>query len=334
MLKRIIVKNKALTTIICFLVFFLALLLRQYIIQSNDSASIWGPPPTCDKNDITHFTLSQINGDKKDSNTFRRTNPIKKNIPDSARDLSAAWEFIEPDLGEADAQVLQRLVGSICSLPLGRAIPSRDKKKLGLDNPRIKGSLQKPQPDDLPQVWHFQVGGKYTSRTVAIFLKKNDGSSAVYEAPLGLEKLLQSNTQRFLNRRVMRMPLGNVNYVNVQFAKRKGFTLERGSLDWKMLVEGETVAAPSDEIRRFVNRLGTLRALDILKKSVTEKKCRKLADAAIVQIEGIGNHKETLYFSEPQDLANKKRKRMLTCNSQRKSLLGVHKDMWMYLNTL
>lgn len=290
-------------------------------------------PPECRAKEVREVKIRVAHAESGETDTSARIVRMDSpdpDLPEAVTSSAAVWEVVEPQLGEADALFMQRITGGLCYLPTARRIKNPDFRALGLDRPQAEVTFHLPgtkTPD-----WNFQFGAPLPERRVAMRIARGNEPALTYSVPENFFRLLTSPTERLRNRRVLRMPLDRIDAVKVRAEGKERFVIERAGADWRLLRDGAEVRVSSDSLVKFVNRLGTLRALDVVEKEVAPDDCRQIADAVEVEFEAMNKKTETLYFGRPADPSGEKRERMLACGTERKSLFGVHRDLWRYLN--
>ena len=294
-------------------------------------------PPACVSQDVRELTVevahAESGGASPDSVRLVRTDTPDPDLPEAAVNLRASWEITEPNLGEADALFAQRIIGDLCYLPTAQRIERPDLSALGLENPRAQVKLEIDSLGPQPKViWKFQFGSALPDRRVSLRIERAGEPSLTYSIPDKFFQLLTVPADRFRNRRVLHMPLDRIDAVKVIADGRERFQLERAGADWRLLAGGKELPASTDAIVSFVNRLGTLRALEVLESRVSAEDCRKQAAAFELRFEGMDRSQETVRFGRPRDPSGENRERILACGSARRSLFGVHRDLWKYLN--
>ena len=245
--------------------------------------------------------------------------------------LRASWEITEPDLGEADTGLVHRIVAGFCNLPRAQRVKKDGRPAFG--KPRLELYLYAGTEEDSRSVAAFIFGQTLKQqRQVMARFSADEAASQLLTVPLGLYQTLNMPRPTYRNRKVLRMSLDSIHKVALEREQEK-IELVREGADWTVHVNGEVLGRGNASARRFVNRLGTLRALSVVKAGMLPEECSQKVDASVkVRIEGVGNRQEWIRFSEPQQIiADRTAEKLLVCGSARTSLFGVHKDMWQYL---
>lgn len=318
------------TVLVCLALLVWALL----PVKEEKSTDLYATPPVCSNQDVKEISIARASSVGTDGIVrLLRVDVANPDTPDAVSLLRAEWNISTPDLGEADPLFVQRIVGELCFQPLAQRIGVPDPVQLKLTDPVISAELRfLPPGKSSPETWVFRFGAALPQQRVALQLIRNGENNFFYSVPDSAFQLLSTPAERFRNRRLVKLPIEHIERVQVSFAGKAAYSAERGNGSWRIFEEGKEIGISSQEFLKFMNRLTTLRAMEIEAKEVTMERCQELAGAIQIDLEGADRSVEHLHFGKPEDSSGENRMRMYACNSARKALFRIHKDMWIYLN--
>ena len=301
--------------------------------EPTTSILSWDKPPVCDPNQIREFKLTRFFAqEEREEIIFKRTDPERVGSSETAQRIRTQWSIAQPNYGEAETSMAQRIVSSVCDMPRAVRIKSPNFTKLGLVDPLIEVSFTIPSEEEEYFVnWRYSFGKELPGKKMSMMFSADNVRTMAFTVPRNLKRFLSPPSKSFRNRRVMQMPLDTVDFMRVSMEGKERFTLERAGSEWKIIVNQEEMGTANKTASQFVNRLGTLRAMDILDSNLDSDKCGRLNHIFAIDVEGVGNRKERILFAKPKELVGRKRIRILACSSRRTTLFGVHSDMWNYL---
>jgi hypothetical protein len=276
----------------------------------------------CEANDVRGIQIvrpKNKNG-KEQTLAFDRADQPKEGVPAAAQMLFAEWKFLPPDHGEADAVVLNRLASMFCELY--DPIPVRDEEfKPAAAAEKIVYRLANGESHAI------QFGQVGSDRLELIRYQDPAGAEKTFKIDPKMLQLSTLDKGEYLNMRVMRMNADNVNVVSVYQGNREKFTLERTGDGWRVMVGGNEVGPGSEEARKFVNRLTTLKALKADEESLSPAQCERAQSRMSAEVQGVGDRKEAVFFQY------KKTGPITVCDTARDALFTVHRDFIPYLET-
>lgn len=308
---------------------------RMRASSRTDAAANRPPLLDCRGMRVSSLLITRRNSTSEpETLAFERIDTAAPGLSEDAASLNAVWSFSPPNKaarGEADAGLLMRLSNALCDLYEYGTEQTQDLSLHGLDAPPVEVTVQGKSAEGEDLTFKLRYSAKNSGR-MALMAVERSGVWAVYTVPAKIRALYALPADAYWNRRVMRMLLDNIQLARLNLGGRDVFTLERNGADWHVVVNGADKGVSESEGERYVNRIGTLRALEILKHDFPPAECAGPRFAAAVSLEGVGGRKEVLRFSRQQRLAEARGARLLACSSERRTLFSVHADMWKYLD--
>lgn len=255
---------------------------------------------------------------------FERIDSPDPSLPALAQFAKADWRLISPRKIEADSSILNRLTSLVCEQynplilkPDSFALSeSKDSRALKISY-RFFG-----QEKDSGEI-HF---GLVTADRMNIVQLKTGSESTVAKVPLSLLEASSMPEVSFENRRVLKMSADNIQTATVFKDGKESFTVQRAGADWKVLQAGKEIGEGSAEAGKYVNRLSTLRGIDILDAEFAPEKCEKEKTNYRVEFVGVANRKETLFLNAA------KGKPISSCSSERTAKFKIHEDILKYIS--
>ncbi len=313
--------RKALTIFVIFISFYLVA--HFWLRWRNESQTNQGRVArlvACDPNEVKNIRLVQVFEQKEQELLFTRVDAPVAGIPPDLRASQAEWRYENPLQGEADASVFSRIAASVCELynppdatePF--AIPTTPERRAlrveftvaGANHQLEFGSVDKSRRNSV----------RYTGT----------GPEKVVLIPLKLLQLASLPPEQYRNLKVLRMDSDNIQRASVRSQEKELFALEREGAGWKVSAGGKELGAGSEEAQKYINRLSTLRALEVENSKNAVDNCQKSLDGLQVDLTGVREHKETVFFR-----FGKKRK-ITACSSARGAVFSLHQDLLKYLD--
>ena len=319
---------RTLRSLVVLLVIFVAFYLgAHYWIRwrhtvTNDVAKI-SRLVECEPNELRLLEIQQSAEGKARELKFERVDQPEAGIPAVTQFGRSEWKFVSPLQGEADATILRRIASTLCELydpiPLRaedfQGNPPDGSRRLLAGFAGVGGfrSLQ------------FEFGPLTANRSSVIrFL---DGKNQrVLRVPLALFQESSLPPEAYQNLRVMRMEGDNVQVISLSIDGKERFSLERNGADGAVMVGGKVKGAGSDEARRFLNRLASLRGLGVEDPAYSSADCQKGKARAVVSFRGVAGKEEALRFDYG------KGGMIMACSTGRSSKYRVHRDLLQYLD--
>jgi hypothetical protein len=130
------------------------------------------------------------------------------------------------------------------------------------------------------------------------------------------------------------MTADNVNVMTVFRGAKESFTLERQGSGWRVMLGGKEIGRGTEEAQKYVNRLSTLKAIKADEDALSPANCDRAQSRMSIEIIGVGDRKEALFFQyKPDSKSDKKPRNVTVCNTARDALFTVHRDLIPYLET-
>lgn len=263
-------------------------------------------------------------GDEKIS--LQRVDIAASGLADAIAALDAKWNTTSPEASEANADLSMRLADALCGF---FEVVEEKNIEMGNVNLKIEFSEGEAAATGAGKKWTLSFSEKTVRGRVYLSVL---GSSQIYSVPEKIAALFRMPFANYKNRRVMGNRLDNLQLARIKFSNKERFTLERAGADWQISFAKQKNLPTTDEATKFVNRLGTLMAMETFKNEISTEECAKLAPDVTVELEAVAGRKETIHFSKPKQSAFSTEKRMIACSSEHRALFGVHPDLWSFLD--
>lgn len=318
-------------SLILLLIFITVYLAAHFYIRGKNRATLDSVKVSklidCEQNQVRSIRVSQKNKSGKETIlSFERTDQPAAGLPVAAQLAGAEWAYKSPLSGEADASILNRIAAKICEqyepIPI-RAEDVGEPTASGDKSFAIKLEFQLTGD---AQTRALRFGAIASDRQSMAEYTENNKSRFVKIAP-ELFNITSLPPADFLNLRVMKMNLDNIQRAAFFFDGKEKFILERAGADWTILSDSKFRGAASENAIKYVNRIGTLRAVGILSSEYTREQCAAGKHAIRVELSGVGERSEILQF----DVVKNKEKYLSACSTERKALFRVHQDLLNYL---
>lgn len=280
----------------------------------------------CDPNEVRGIKIFSRKGGKDTALSFSRVDQAEAGVPSAAQLSAAEWKYEAPLTGEADAAVMIRFASMFCEIY--DPAPTRDEEYSEGTAPvdRVVFNLGEKGEHTL------RFGKTAEERMVVTRYEGPSGASRTVKIQPKIMQLASQDPAAYLNTRVMRMSADNINVATVYYGAKEGFKLERQGEGWKVLVGGKEVGAGSEEAQKFVNRLTTLKALKVDAEALSPANCERAQSKISVELAGVGNRKEALFFQyRPEPKGKEKASGVTVCNTARDALFTVHRDLIPYI---
>lgn len=279
----------------------------------HDDVTKVGRLVECEPNSIRNVEITNPGGDKM---VFERVDQAAPGTPAAMAYSQADWRYRAPLVGEADATLVRRVVSSACEIwdpVLVRASTTPEalrKVVLGLEGGKTIS---------------LELGAAGADRLVPVRSVEQGGEVRTAKIPDLLLQAVSRPAMEFRSRMVVRMDADNVQQATLKIDGKERFTLERTGADWTVLAGGKKLGE-GNGASKFVNRIATLRALDVLEPDYGAKDCRNLKAKAELDLRGIAGREETVIFDYGRggDIA--------ACSTARNMKFRVHRDLVKYLD--
>ncbi len=276
-------------------------------------------PPRCVPHDIRSFTLMRLKSEGEERQiVFRRTDPVLRGVSESVKKLRAKWAIEMPITAEADANLVQRIVSSLCYIPRAFALRAGDASIPNNFPLRMEFFWADKGP---PENWQFAFSNAPKSRRVVMRLRKGT-EELFFSVPDFFMRLVGSQLLAYQNRRVMSAILDSVEVVTLKNKGQLKFTLERNGAEWLLIQEGKKNKLANESARKFVNRMATLRAVSVLQPN-RERDCSVNGSDYSIEVKG-------RYI--PDELITFRMEKSTACSSKRLETFSIHKDIENYLS--
>lgn len=314
--------RKIAVIVVVFLAFYLGA--HFYIRWKNtvtDDVSKISRLVDCDPNELKALKISPKGGNPDGELVFQRSDQPRAGLSPSIQLSFSEWKLANPK-GEADSGMMIRFASMFCELY--DPIPTKESEFTPGEAAAEK------------IVFDLQGGNQPGEHTLFFGNTSSDRLNVVkYRAPNGDERFLKIQPKilqlaglapkEFLNMKVMRMSADNVMVASVFDGQKEKFTLERQDDGWRVLNAGKLLGKGSVEAAKYINRLTTLRAIKVNEEALSPTACDPTASRMRVQLSGVEDRKETLYFQYG------KTGNLSVCNSARDALFTVHRDLVPYI---
>lgn len=277
----------------------------------------------CEPNEVRTVSIERNSAGGGETLTFERADVPAAGATAAVGFAQADWRYRSPLTGEADGTLLRRIASTVCELW----------------DPVLVREQEVGEPagtEGLARALHIGLsgGGKVelgfgaagADRLVPIRVKDASGKVKAAKVP---DLLLQTSSrpaQDYRSRLVMRMEADNVQRATLKIDGKERFTLERAGADWVVLAGGKKLGDSPAEAGKFVNRIATLQALEVLEPEYGPKQCRTLKARAELGLSGVAGREETVIFDYGRggDIA--------ACSTARTMKFRVHRDLVKYLD--
>lgn len=279
----------------------------------------------CNGNRIRSFEISRRDSAGNiERFRFERREDLPTDIPEAVAQLRAEWVIVEPKLGEADGRFAQRLSGAFCGF--ATAWEMRGKSA---DPEAIQAQITLWEEDKAEAVV-LKVGKILPNQYVELLPELGTRRLPLYAVSENFARLLQIPAHHMRNRRVMRSTLDMADAIKVEYRGAGRLQLERQGADWRVKQTSGSVPAVK-EPDRFINRIGSLQAIEVENKDSSAEECATLASDVTVTIESISRPPETIRFAHQPGGEKNKDAGIIACSSRRQALFRVHNDLWKHL---
>lgn len=315
---------------ILFLIFIACYMGTHYYIKWKNRSFLDSEKTTklidCLPNQVREFSLRQMESGKEKELKFIRIDKPEAGLTDSVQLSKAEWQWVSPLVGaEADSGLFNRLASMVCGIY--EPIPTKQEEMGDLPATDLVAK-------EITFLWNKERGsktatirfGRMSQNRKNIIELTFDGQKKYFQISPELMQVLSQEQKYFSNMRVMKVALDNIQAAEVERNKKENFHLERDGADWSIVVDGKKTTGAA-EAARFINRISTLRALEIINNNYPAEECEKNGGQVVVKIQALAGQQEKIYFN------TKGGEYLEACNSARKSKFKIHKEMWKYLVT-
>lgn len=245
--------------------------------------------------------------------------------------IFSEWQMVGPVTAEGNTRLIKNIIGNICDLQNDRPY----KENEGLDVLGIEPLVTEINLMAENKKWTIRLGKKeFESSTIAgIRSDSNSNNWKLFYAPNKINFLAKLPEKEFKNHLVSKMTVDNVQSLVLKKSGKQVFKLERQGDDFLVITGTNKGKVGGEETRKFVNRIGSLAAINLEKADIKPEECKKLSAAFELDLEGVAGRKETIKFSLPTAVKGEKEKRIRACNLSRKAIFLIHSDMKKYLET-
>lgn len=277
----------------------------------------------CEPNSVRSVTIERNAAEGKEALAFERADTPAPGTTAAVGFAQADWRLRSPLAGEADGALLRRISSTVCELWDPVLVRERE-----VGEPAATVGLARSLRLGLADGGTIEVGfgAAGADRMVPIKVKDAEGKVKTARIPDLLLQTASRPTQEYRSRLVMRMEADNVQQATLKIDGKERFTLERAGADWVVLAGGRKLGASPGEAGKFVNRIATLQALEVLEPQYGPKQCRTLKAKAELGLRGVAGREETVIFDYGRggDVA--------ACSTARTMKFRVHRDLVKYLD--
>ena len=310
--------KKILTLVLLFVACYLG---AHYWMRWKARSSTQARSPArladCDPNQVRAIRVLRKDGNALE---MHRTDQPRQGIPASAQLAFSEWRLQgSPEL-EADASLATRLASMFCDI----YDPVPDEEANLKESPAPVTALELVVGTAPGQVHRLQFGAITSDRLNLVKYQGPDGGTRTVRVTPKLLQVAATEPQNYRNLKVLRMNGDLVQALFLREGKRERFSLEREGPGWMVRNNGKEIGQGSERAQQYVNRLGTLRALDVKPRGDTA--CESLPARLVVELQGVGGRAETLYLDYGKSGP------VRVCNSDRNALFEVHRDLIRYVD--
>lgn len=271
----------------------------------------------CEPNQVRAITIERGHDQSVEKLSFERVDQAAPGVPPAVAFSQADWRYRAPLTGEAEATLLRRLASTVCEFwdPVlvreGEVVASGNKLMFALDTgARIE----------------LELGSVGTDRLLPVRIKDPSGAVKGAKVPDLIFQVASRPAAEYRSKRVMRMEADNVQQATLKIDGKERFTLERAGAEWTVLTAGKKLGAAAEAAGRFVNRIASLQAIDVLEPEYGQKDCLNLKAKAELALRGVAGREETVVFDYGRggDIA--------ACSTARSMKFRVHRDLVRYLD--
>lgn len=279
----------------------------------------------CEPNDVRYISILQDVEGKGEELEFTRVDNAAPGVPPVVAFAEAEWKFLKPLTGEADATLLRRIASTLCELYDPTLLRAED---MVLSPPgkrsarKLRGGMKgKGDAETLA----IEFGAVGPDRMSFISLSK-ERKQRFAKIPERFQQIASLPPAEYRSLQVMRMAGDNLQVATLKFNGKERFTLERSGAGWRVLVNGKETGAASEEANRFVNRLATLKGMEVLEPEYSPERCRQETARAELLVRGVAGREESLRFDYGRggDIS--------ACSTGRSMKFRVHRDLLKYID--
>ncbi|MCO5142464.1 MAG: hypothetical protein M9962_05170 [Oligoflexia bacterium] len=271
----------------------------------------------CEPNSIKKMKIRNERGEVFE---FIRTDLAIEGMPSSSQFAFAEWQVETPKNGEGDTQSINRLASMTCESFNPVPISEEDWKSniSGLSN-IVYMELETIKDNVL-----INFAKVHSDKTIDIEVKIGNKNSSYYRVPAKIFTLINAEENGWKNYKITKMPNDSIQIVSVFYKNQEKFTLEREGVSWRKKIDSVDKGLASDEANKYVNRISTLKAIEIKNPSFGKDNCESQAKDFKIVFRGLNNNSEVIVL-------NKNKDNLFACSSLRDSEFVVHKDLLKYL---
>lgn len=276
----------------------------------------------CDPNEVKGIKIAGKDGKEL---LFTRVDQAAAGVPPAAQLAAAEWKYESPLSGEADAAAMIRFASMFCEIY--DPAPTRDEEYAPGAAPVESVTFNLGEKGE-----HTLRFGKTAEERMVVTRYEGGGSSRTVKIQPKIMQLASQPAAAYLNTRVMRMTADNINVATVYRGSKESFALERRGDGWRVMAAGKEIGPGSEEAQKFVNRLSTLKALKVDSEALNPANCDRAQSQISVELTGVGDRKEALFFQyQPEPKGKGKARGVTVCNTARDALFTVHRDLIPYI---
>lgn len=277
----------------------------------------------CEPNNVKRIKLYNSQGHEI---AFDRVDDLVNGMPSTAQFGMAEWDISMPDMGEGDTQAINRVASTTCEsfnpVPINKSSWKGKASNEGITSYIELGFIK----DEHEKRARLSFGESYPDKTVDIELKVDEREPEYFRISSKLFNLINEEEKNWKNFKITRMPNDSIQVVSVFLKNQEKFTLEREGISWRKKIGSIDKGLVSEEANKYVNRISTLRALDIKNPNLGKANCESKAKDFKIIFRGLNNNSEIIVI-------NKSKNHLFACSSARDSEFIVHGDMLKYLPT-
>lgn len=310
--------KKILTLVLLFVACYLgAHYYLRWKAQNSNQARSPARLADCDANQVRGIRVL-----RKDGATIevQRMDRPREGIPASAQLAFSEWRLKgDPEI-EADSALATRIASMFCDL----YDPVPDEAANLKESPTAVKGLELVVGESPGQIHRLEFGAFTSDRLNLVKYQAPAGEERTVRITPKLVQVASTEPRDFRNLKVLRMNGDLVQALYLREGKRERFSLEREGPGWMVRNNGKEIGKGSERAQQYVNRLGTLRALDVKPRGDTA--CDKLPAKLVIELQGVANRAETLYLDYG------KAGPVRVCNTARDTIFEVHRDLIQYVD--
>jgi hypothetical protein len=286
----------------------------------TDDVTKLGRIVECQANDVRAIRINGVIEGKPQELAFERLDHPIPGIPPAADLEQWQWKMSSPLAGVADPALIRRIASALCELYDPIPVRSSD-FRLGPEEKKLEATLATSVGEAKV---HFEFG--VLSRPSTVIRYFGFGQERTVRIPDLFLETISLPIEKYRNKKVLNLDADNIQRATLKVEGKERFTLERAGGDWKVFQNGKEKGAGNAEAGKFVNRISTLEAIEIVAEGFYAPECNSLKANALVQVQDVlGKVSEIRFaYSPNSDLT--------ACSTRGSQKFRIHRDFLPYLD--